>query len=168
MNGTVADFEELVMKYLGGPISNAVCHSRRESLEIAHLYSMTGVLWGLKMLRECHGDDAPSLTAFLPGIRNLDGMFPMFINYNCPNMPPLEPFAKENGAHHTSTEPYNYYASAKSSLERGRSIARALCAPHVLDYACFQENGTEVQSAFGEISVPDVCKSVYANDAFRA
>jgi len=153
-NGTVAQFEKFVSDFIGGPVSNQIYRSRMEELEIAHLYSMSGALWGLKKLKECHGKEAPSLTAYLPSLHDLNTEFPKMVQRHCTGLPHFDTFAKE-AIHESQSDKYNFRASAKMAWEFEGATSRALCIIHALDYACFDS-----------IPIPTLCQSVYADEEF--
>ena len=144
-----------VRDFVGGPVSSGVYQGHQQLLEISHLYSPSGILWGLNfLLRDCMGELAPRLTAYLPSLQNIDIEFPNMIQRHC-SVPQFDPFEKQAN-HISQADSYNYHAYAKQVWMEENATSRALCAIHALDYACFDD-----------IPVPDICQSVYTDAIFR-
>ena len=121
--------------------------------EITHVFSMTGVLWGLKRLEVCWGStDPPKLTAYLPLTKHSD--VAEFLNASCPALPPIN--FTERVEHESHSDAYNFYSAAKKVWGERGNISRALCAVSALDYACFDD-----------MPVPTLCKEVYSNPHFQ-
>lgn len=149
-NGTTARFEQFVSDFIVGPQ-----RANHYVLELQHVFSMTGVLWGLKQLKDCSGDEVPRLTAYLPSLSNLDTEFPKLLQRTCSGLPHLDSFVKKF-VHPSQSDPYNTYSAARQVWGHHEGASRALCAIHALDYACFES-----------IPVPSLCQSVFANQQFR-
>ena len=122
---------------------------------------MVGVLWGLK--ENAAGNETLSLTAYLSTLKNLDEEFPKLVNTYCTGVPPMDT-SQIKFEHPSSSDPYNFYHAARTSWARsnsnnssedGVSTSRALCAIHMLDYACYED-----------IPIPHVCQSVYDDEQF--
>jgi hypothetical protein len=152
--GSTTHFEQFVRDFVGGPVSSGVYQGYQQLLEMAHLYSPSGILWGLKLLRDCQGEHSPQLTAYLPTLQNIGIEFPKMIQRHC-SVPQFDPFEKQ-ATHASQTDSYNYHATAEQVWREENATSRALCAIHALDYACFDH-----------IPVPDICQNVYANAMFR-
>ncbi|KAL7526812.1 hypothetical protein ACHAWF_004780 [Thalassiosira exigua] len=142
-NGTSARFEQYVADLIGSALSPY-------GNQIKHVFSMTGILRLLnwKQLK---------LTAYLPTLKNLGEEFPKFLNNTCPGLPPdaYKQFPIKTH-HHSQSDPYGFYAAAKRVVKENKSISKALCAIHAVDYACFDA-----------IPVPEVCQGVFGSQQFR-
>ncbi|KAL7532445.1 hypothetical protein ACHAWF_004138 [Thalassiosira exigua] len=120
---------------------------------------MTGVLWALKRLAKCAGEEeAPSLAGYLPSLSNLPAEFPRFVAETCPRATPPGNFAfvDNPGLHGSQKDEHGFYRAAKEVWKGGGRAARALCAIHALDYACYDA-----------IPVPPLCRSVFVGPSFR-
>ena len=148
-NGTVERFETFVSDFIGNTHNTGFY-----VLDLVHAFSMTGVLFGLKQIKECTGRDA-NLAGYLPSLRNLDTEFPKLLQRTCPVGPKMDSFQRES-VHEYQSDPDNNYAAAKRSWASQGKVPRALCALHALDYACYDE-----------IPVPSLCQSVYSSERFR-
>lgn len=156
-NGTEARFEHFVTDLVGGPRSAGLFgeYQRKGVQEITHIFSMTGILWGLRRLNDCYGEDKFNLTAYLPSLTNLETQFPTFLHDTCEHVPPFDTFNKRI-VHDSQADTYNFYEAAKRSWRDEGRVARALCAIHALDYACYDA-----------LPIPPVCALLYSKDGFR-
>jgi hypothetical protein len=86
---------------------------------------------------------------------------------NTPSEPPqlqLPPM-KRMGTHKSSEDGYGTYKAARDVWKRGGPVARALCALHAMDYACFAANEDDVDGR-PRLRLPDLCRDVYASQHF--
>mmetsp|Transcript_10332 Transcript_10332/g.15531 ORF Transcript_10332/g.15531 Transcript_10332/m.15531 type:complete len:188 (+) Transcript_10332:166-729(+) len=157
--GSTQRFAQFVADFLGGP-----SHYGWFSIEVElpHLYSMTGILYEQQRINHCHGTNL-TLTAYLPSLSNLKYTFPKLLKDTCDvpaaGLPPelLEPYELEyNHGSQLMASTYGFVKAGKEIWAQGGDTARALCALHVLDYACYDA-----------IPVPALCKRVFAHEDFR-
>ncbi|KAL7431139.1 hypothetical protein ACHAXM_002590 [Skeletonema potamos] len=155
-NGTDARFERYVSDFIWGAASNDVYPSLPLS-NIFHTFSQTGVLWNLKEQVDLVSLNAPRLTAYLPSILNVSAAFPNLVATNCPGFEEefKYPFTKEFG-HPSSLDEFGFYAAAKRVWSKQDSTSRALCALHLMDYACFDL-----------IPIPYLCQDVFSDASFQ-
>ena len=122
---------------------------------------MTGILYELHRLNGVFFGGINSnwtLTGYLPSLVNLSSTFPKLLLDNCPGMPPEIDQAFQKPLHHSSEkDEYGFYRAAKQIWNEGGNAARALCALHALDYACFDR-----------ITIPDLCMQVFTKKEFLA
>eukprot|EP00934_Nitzschia_sp_Nitz4_P005952 Nitzschia sp. Nitz4//scaffold22_size323478//254356//255013//NITZ4_000574-RA/size323478-snap-gene-0.563-mRNA-1//-1//CDS//3329543136//5942//frame0 len=146
--GTVERFQQFLIDLLSYPIERrypGILDSYPRQLELQHVYSMSGVLELLaaeskkyNISREIH---------ILPTINDLTVTLGPFISKSCPNS-----FSKATkkrlkkiemnttvGEHQSSGDPFGTYAASQEAFNRGGPIARALCAMHLMDYACWRD-----------------------------
>ena len=148
--GTEARFEQFVADFVESPRTVSTY-----ALEVSHVYSMTGILWGLTQAKGYRTQNPPRLTAYLPTLHKLDETFPDLVNSHCNGVPHMKTFRAKYD-HVTSGDPYNFYAAAKGAWRKQEGkYARALCALHALDYACFDD-----------IPVGTLCRSVFEDESF--
>jgi hypothetical protein len=128
-------------------------------LELEHLYSMTGVLHflalntGVNMSRDLY---------YLPSLKDLKHSWPRFMVESCPgsfsNATATRILTTEmnttNGAHKSSKDLLGTYAAAKRVWSEGGVFAKALCALHILDYACWKDLPE---------GVPKLCLDLYVS-----
>lgn len=155
---TIGRFEQFVTDLLSRPREAGLFNQYKfwGIQEIAHVFSMTGVLWGLKRLRDCHGEDGTlNLTAYLPSLTGLDAELPKLVNEKCSLPHSLDPFP-EAVVHGSQLDEYGFYSAAKRAWRDQGNVARALCAIHALDYACFDA-----------MPVPSLCQDVYSRQNFH-
>jgi hypothetical protein len=155
-NGTDARFERYVSDYIWGAASSDVYPSLPFS-NIFHSFSQTGVLWHLKEQVDLLNVNAPRLTAYLPSISNVSAAFPNLVATNCPEFEEEfnTPFTKPFG-HASSLDEFGFYAAAKRVWSKQDATSRALCALHLMDYACFDL-----------IPIPDLCQDVFSDASFN-
>lgn len=101
-------------------------------------------------------DTKQPLTGYLPSLRNLTQAWPAFLKETCPELPDDMPEMGLAGQHESSEDRLGLYRAAKSVWEEGGPTARALCAIHAFDYACFDHSD----------GVPDLCQDVFESKAF--
>ena len=77
-NGTIERFETFVSDFIGNTHNTGVY-----ATDLVHIFSMSGVLFGLKQIKECTGRDA-NLDGYLPSLRDLDKEFPKFLQRTVP------------------------------------------------------------------------------------
>ena len=152
-NGTDMRFEQFIVDYIGGAGSSGLFPSIPHSI-IYHTFSMAGILWELQRRQQ-------SLTAYLPSIKNMDVEFPKFLREKCKGLPreATQTF-KSKFDHPSQNDEHGFYSAAKrvvwSNSKGDNKFARALCAIHALDYACFDL-----------IPVPIVCQTLFDRESFR-
>jgi len=151
--GSTQRFKQFVTDFVGGPTQYGFY---RDIAEFTHLFSMTGILYEQNRLNQCFGSNL-TLTAYLPSLSNLKSTFPKLLTETCPGVPQeLGKMFNHSYIHESKFEDYGFEAAGKKTWEQGGDTARALCALHVLDYACFDL-----------IPVPGLCRQVYADRDFR-
>ena len=159
-NGTEIRFEQFVTDLVGGAASSSNIFPSMPHWNIYHVFSMTGILWELKRLRDTLGVmvDAPHLTDYLPTVDNLNTEFPKFLSRSCNGIPPAadKPWNTTLGDHESREDEFGFYNAAKRVWKNQDKISRALCAIHTLDYACFDK-----------LPIPDLCQSLYISDRFH-
>ena len=128
--GSTTHFEQFVRDFVGGPVSSGVYQGRQQLLEISHLYSPSGILWGLNLLRDCMGELAPQLTAYLPTLQNIDIEFPKMIQRHC-SVPQFDPFEKQ-ATHASQTDSYNYHSTQQNRSGGRKTPPPERCAPFML------------------------------------
>lgn len=124
---------------------------------IQHICSMS------RVLEELHNDRA-SLTSYLPSLDNLQDNFPKHLLETCSDAIPtgqvLEAMGSGQGHHTPHEDEEGFYESAKESFSASGTVAKALCAIHAIDYACWKDLPE---------GIPLICQEVYAsNDFFQA
>ena len=116
---------------------------------------MTGVLHKIDSINRYYGSKL-KLTAYLPSLSNLDSTFPKFMAETCPGVPAEFEKRFDHEHHHNSYDSkYGFDVAGKEIWAEHGDVAKALCALHVLDYACFDS-----------IPVPDICNQVYGDEEF--
>ena len=149
-NGTKARFQQFVAEYVSSDTGREGWDWKY--LDLGHIWSMSGVLYGL-------AKGGGKMTDYLPSLSNLTYKWPEFVRSTCPDLP--KEIAKEpmrvTGQHGSSEDRRGYYAAAKSVWADGRETAHALCALNIMDYACW-----------GKLpgGVPSLCKAVYSRPGF--
>eukprot|EP00580_Thalassiosira_gravida_P013179 CAMPEP_0201682026 /NCGR_PEP_ID=MMETSP0494-20130426/51408_1 /ASSEMBLY_ACC=CAM_ASM_000839 /TAXON_ID=420259 /ORGANISM="Thalassiosira gravida, Strain GMp14c1" /LENGTH=539 /DNA_ID=CAMNT_0048165779 /DNA_START=338 /DNA_END=1957 /DNA_ORIENTATION=- len=170
-NGTTRRFEQFVTDFIGGPQSNGLYRYKKYGIqEIEHVFSMSGILWGLKRYNDCHNNGLEdgtvtaassssyvTLTGYLPSLHNLNMAFPKFLSETCRlKLHDLaKPFDKQI-MHESQSDPFHFHSAAKQVWTMQGNISRALCIIHALDYACFDM-----------LPIPGVCQTVYEEEWFR-
>jgi hypothetical protein len=162
VHGSKLRFEQFVADFLGGVVTGEnegrtpVQNLKFQTPEIdewAHLYSMVGVLTQLAL-------SGGKLVSYLPTISNLTNDFPKFLYNTCPGLPEslLDPKVMEvHGQHESSKDPSGTYNAAKAVWMDGGPMARALCAMHAMDYACWDQLPD---------GIPNLCKDVFGSQRF--
>jgi len=162
--GSRERFEQFVMDLIGGPSRAGIYPDEKQ---LVHIYSMAGILWGLKRLGECRSSknlkkeyqsevtEYPRLSGYLTSLHNIDIEFPKFVMNTCPGFTPELPSFGVTTTHHSQSDKFGTYRAAKSVWKAGGNTARALCAIRALDYACFDE-----------VPVPAVCRDVFSTVRF--
>lgn len=155
-NGTDARFEQYVSEFIWGATSTHVYPSLPFS-NIFHSFSQTGVLWILKEQVDILGVNAPRLTAYLPSISNVSAEFPNLVATNCPGFEEEfgRPFTKQF-SHPSQKDEFGFYAAAKRVWSKQDATSRALCAIHLMDYACFDFS-----------TIPALCQDVFSDASFK-
>jgi len=154
--GSDARFERYVSEFIWGASSTSVFPSLPFS-NIFHSFSQSGVLWLLKQQIDIMGVNAPRLTAYLPSISNVSAAFPNLVATNCPGFEEEfgRPFTKQFD-HPSQNDEFGFYAAAKRVWRKQDATSRALCALHLMDYACFDL-----------IPIPDLCRDVFSDASFN-
>mmetsp|Transcript_30319 Transcript_30319/g.47486 ORF Transcript_30319/g.47486 Transcript_30319/m.47486 type:complete len:487 (-) Transcript_30319:33-1493(-) len=155
-NGTDARFERYVSEFIFGASSTELFPSIPPS-NIYHAFSQTGVLWLLEQQKALMGVNAPQLVAYLPSISNISATLPNLVTTNCPGFE--EEFGRRFNKqfdHPSQKDEQGFYAAAKRVWSKQDATSRALCALHLLDYACFDL-----------IPVPNLCQDVFADESFN-
>ena len=155
-NGTDARFEHYVSDFIFGASSTKLFPSIPPA-NIYHAFSQTGALWRLEQQKPLIEANAPQLVAYLPSISNISAAFPNLVATNCPGFE-LEfgrPFKKQFD-HPSQKDEQGFYAAAKRVWSKQGATSRALCALHLMDYACFDL-----------IPVPKLCQDVFSDESFN-
>jgi hypothetical protein len=147
--GSTQRFEQFVADHLGGP--------KRQKwnpwiIEPGHIFSMSGVLNMLAV-------QGLNMTSYLPSLSNLGETWPAFVQNTCPGLPESiasTPMQLAGQHEHTNSKSPAYKAAERVMKEEGPT-ARALCALHAMDYACW-ENLPD--------GIPSVCIDVYTSQKF--
>ncbi len=155
-NGTDARFERYVSDFIYGASSTEMFPSLPAS-NIYHTFSQTGVLWLLEQQNALMGVNAPRLVAYVPSISNISARFPDLVATNC------QGFEEEFGRsfnkqfdHPSQKDEQGFYAAAKRVWGKQDATSRALCALHLMDYACFDL-----------IPIPNLCQDVFSDESFN-
>lgn len=132
-----------------------------ETLELSHVYSMTGVLHYLH--NEISVKDLQHTFHDFPGLANLSTGWGPFVAQSCPSgtfseeqMTQLNTVRVHPNEHPSSQQPF--YKIIKKVWQNDVQIAKALCAIHLLDYACWRDLPD---------GVPAVCQELYSSYAER-
>jgi len=121
----------------------------RFSWIIHHVFSMSNVLQGnVKNVK------------YLPSLHNLTEDLGPFIVRSCPRSFSSETKARllntkvnvNKGKHDSSKDPLGAYKAAKRVWRAGGAYTRALCALHIMDYACWRDLPD---------GIPDPCMKLY-------
>jgi hypothetical protein len=97
------------------------------------------------------------LTAYLPSLANLATKFPKFVKSTCGLKQKVTVMDEEKMHHKSSDDEEGFYQAAKDVWTNEGSVARALCALHAMDYACW----TDLPAG-----VPKVCQEIYSSTEF--
>jgi hypothetical protein len=116
----------------------------------SHIFSMSRILTELNRV-------GGQLTAYLPSLANLNSKFPQLVQSTCGLKETLPPIPKDKGHHKSSEDLEGFYQAAKDVWTDKGAIARALCALHAMDYACW----TDLPDG-----IPQVCQEVYSSSDF--
>jgi hypothetical protein len=157
--GSSERFQQLITDILDCPTGRhyrGILDPYPATLELQHLYSMTGVLNRLlakNMTRDLH---------YLPSLEDLEHSWPQFIVESCPgsfsNATATRILTTEmnisRGTHESSKDLLGTYAAAKRVWSEGGVFAKALCALHILDYACWKDLPE---------GVPKLCLDLYVS-----
>ena len=155
-NGTDARFERYVSEFIWGASPTSMFPSLPFS-NIFHSFSQLGVFWLLKQQIDLMGVNAPCLTAYLPSISNVSAAFPNLVAMNCPGFEEEfgRPFTKQFD-HPSQNDDFGFYAAAKRVWSKQDATSSALCALHLMDYACFDL-----------IPIPDLCQDMFSDASFN-
>jgi len=126
------------------------------TLELPHVYSMTNTLHHLATSTNV----IPSEDFhYLPTLTNLSYTFGPFVVDQCPPgtfSDSMEKQLREGRVginhHESSADPTGSHKAAKRVWTQGSSFSRALCALHIMDYACWKNLPD---------GVPTVCMELY-------
>ncbi len=117
-----------------------------------HVFSMTRILTELNSV-------GGFLSGYLPSIDHLSTEFPSFVKETCHLNEDLPAIHEGLGKHLSSQDPDGFYEAAKSVWKEQGEVARALCALHAIDYACWKNLPH---------GVPLLCQEVYSSPEFVA
>jgi hypothetical protein len=161
-HGTRLRFEQFVADLL---LSKTSQRSMMDHWVYEHVFATSRVLSELATL-------GISLTAYLPSLRNLSTAWPAFLEHTCPDYRPPrgggggggvkfgESHAlqmERTGQHTSSKDPYfTYHAATNVWMEQGPT-ARALCAIHAMDYACWRDLPD---------GIPPICQELFDSPSF--
>jgi len=151
-NGTKGRFEQFVAEYVSSDTEREGWDWK--SLELEHIWSMSGVLYDLNQ-------SGGHMADYLPSLSNLTYDWPQFLQSTCPTIEQdiaRRPMAIR-GQHGSSRDRHGYYAAAKLVWAGGGATARALCVLNVMDYACWGKLPA---------GVPPLCKEVYSRPRFTS
>lgn len=145
-HGTKQHFEQFVADFLGGWKPAGINHEHH------HVYSMTGWLYKL-------AKSDLKLSAYLPTLSNLTETFPKFLVNSCTGVPKIirNKSLQQVTRHASQADSFGFYKAAKEVWREEGPTARALCALHAIDYACFDDLP----------DIPNICKQVFVSVAFR-
>lgn len=143
-SGSTKRFEQFVADFIGRP-------TRTILGGIPHVYSMSGVLSVIAKL-------GLRLTSYLPSVHNLTSTWPEFLFDACPFLPRSESSKSMQlaGQHETSMDPYGFKRAGETVWAQGGPTARALCAIHAMDYACWEHLP----------GIPVLCRDVFTSNVF--
>jgi hypothetical protein len=160
--GSTERFQQLITDLLNCPMARqykGILDSYPGQLEMQHLFSMTGFLRSLSL------DQSVNMTRdvhYLPSLDDLEHTWPQFMVKSCPesfsNATATHILAtkmnSDLGSHKSSKDLLGTYAAAKRVWSEGGSFAKALCALHILDYACWKDLPE---------GVPNLCLDLYVS-----
>jgi hypothetical protein len=165
--GSSERFQQLITDLLDCPterhykgITDPYPNTGLPALELEHLYSMTGVL---KLpTRFDAGSNMGINLHYLPSLEHLQHSWPRFMVESCPgsfsNATAKRILTTEmnisRGNHDSSKDLLGTYAGTKRVWREGGVFAKALCALHILDYACWKDLPE---------GVPKLCLNLYAS-----
>mmetsp|Transcript_9676 Transcript_9676/g.20801 ORF Transcript_9676/g.20801 Transcript_9676/m.20801 type:complete len:206 (-) Transcript_9676:6-623(-) len=120
--------------------------SNADAGAITKRFEQVGILWDLAR-------NGYRMTAYLPSLANLTYEFPKFLKSACPDLVPSSLLREPM----SSGDPFGYYKAAKAVWGEQGGTARALCAIHAMDYACWEDLPE---------GVPLLCQDVFSGDGF--
>mmetsp|Transcript_24452 Transcript_24452/g.50755 ORF Transcript_24452/g.50755 Transcript_24452/m.50755 type:complete len:413 (-) Transcript_24452:11-1249(-) len=139
-------FEQFIVDLLTSP-------SDIFQYDLAHVYSMTGILNAI------FDNYNRGLDGYLPLMNDLEYNYPAFLNETCPHVLPESafiPWKKDERFYHASeADEMGFRSAAEAVWKRGGRESRALCIIHAIDYACFEK-----------LQIEDFCKKIYSDDSF--
>jgi hypothetical protein len=158
--GSTERFQQLITDLLDCPMARnykGIDAAWPVRLELEHLFSMTGTLRLLSLDRSVN---MTSDVHYLPSLDDLEHTWPQFMGKSCPesfsNATTTRILTTEMnsdlGNHMSSKDLLGTYAAAKRVWSEGGVFAKALCALHLLDYACWKDLPE---------GVPNLCLDLY-------
>eukprot|EP00934_Nitzschia_sp_Nitz4_P005672 Nitzschia sp. Nitz4//scaffold22_size323478//252460//253505//NITZ4_000573-RA/size323478-snap-gene-0.566-mRNA-1//-1//CDS//3329543133//5662//frame0 len=159
--GSAQRFQQFIIDLLSCPIENnlpGILDMYPQQLEIQHVFSMSSVLHLLA--KEQASTNVTRQFFYLPSLHNLTNNLGPFLVQSCPDSFSGETKQKllstkvntHDGEHESSKDPTGSYTASKQVWKEGGSFSRALCALHVMDYACWRDLPE---------GVPGICLEVY-------
>ncbi len=122
-----------------------------------HVFSMSRVLTTLSSV-------GGFLSGYLPSIEHLSTEFPSFVTNLCHLEDELPVIDESMGRHSSSNDPDGFYQTAKNVWYEQGKVARALCAVHAIDYACWKDLPDRVPRVCEEyFSSPDFVTTIFDN-----
>lgn len=158
--GSMERFEQFVADLVTCPIGKnlpGIVEKHPKNLEIEHVYSMTAILRLIHQDPYINGTDSVNFH-YLPSLANLNELWGPFVLFSCPLAFSDETKAKfvrqmkTDKIHESSDDPLGTYKAAKSAMKEEGPTAKALCALHLMDYACWQDLPD---------GVPKLCMDLY-------
>eukprot|EP00526_Cylindrotheca_closterium_P010394 CAMPEP_0113604460 /NCGR_PEP_ID=MMETSP0017_2-20120614/1807_1 /TAXON_ID=2856 /ORGANISM="Cylindrotheca closterium" /LENGTH=404 /DNA_ID=CAMNT_0000512887 /DNA_START=46 /DNA_END=1260 /DNA_ORIENTATION=- /assembly_acc=CAM_ASM_000147 len=158
--GSIERFHQFVADLVTCPIGKnlpGIAEGHPRNLEIEHVYSMSAILRLLD--KDSHIPNSRINFHYLPTLANLNETWAPFVLSSCPHAFSDETKAKllttpmrTERWHDSSDDPLGSYKAAKMVMKEEGPTARALCALHLMDYACWQDLPD---------GVPKVCMDLY-------
>lgn len=145
--GSVDRFEQFVADLVTCPIGKnlpGVVEEHPNNLEMEHIYSMTSIL--RLIAEDPYIDNSDINFHYLPSLANLKELWAPFVLSSCPRSFSNEtkakfvttPMVTESAQHASSDDPLGSYKAAKMAMKKEGPVSKALCALHLMDYACFR------------------------------
>jgi len=152
--GETNRFEQLVEDFLSDP---GFLHAKKAEQDFGELLRH---LWSQTRILICVAELGMQLTSYLPTIKNITQEWPKFVIENCPSA--IEHYLESQpmkllGQHKSSKDPLGFRRAANAVWAEGGRTARALCALHAMEYACW-DNLPD--------GVPELCRDVYSSQHF--
>ena len=160
--GSVERFEQFVADLVTCPVGKnlpgVLVEDFPNTLEMEHVYSMSSIL---RLIAEDPYIDNSNINFhYLPSLANLNELWGPFVLFSCPHAFSNEtkakfvttPMVTESAKHFSSDDPLGTYKAAKMAMKQEGPVSKALCALHLMDYACWQNLPD---------GVPKVCMDLY-------
>ncbi|CAJ1959729.1 unnamed protein product [Cylindrotheca closterium] len=158
--GSMERFDQFVADLVTCPIGKnlpGIVDKHPRNLEIEHVYSMSAILRLLD--KDTYIPKSRVNFHYLPTLANLNETWAPFVLSSCPRAFSNEtrtkllttPMRPERW-HESTKDQLGTYKVAKAAMKKEGPTAKALCALHLMDYACWQDLPD---------GVPKVCMDLY-------